>query len=228
MRHGSLHFVVTTGPSPGSILYASADRPRAALAYQFHAGIRHAHPVADAQARRRRLADCRPAAVVVLDADLIHDLRLRLLDPIARISAAQRANDGRHRPARAAADEAAETAADQPADEQSGAAGILLFDHFAHRFHRAGARRRRTLDDLIRGLRAATGECHGRDQRKRGAGAWNKPLRQRQHDSSSIIREPHSTNTWPRAGRWGGPAGPAISRKSDRARRTDTPASARG
>src|SRR5438105_1834327 len=94
----------------------------ARLSKQLDAGIGDEHAITDTQTRGRRLADRRPAAVVVLDADLVDDLRLRFLDLVADVATAQRADDGRDRSSRAASDQGAEAASDEPAEDQTGAA----------------------------------------------------------------------------------------------------------
>src|SRR5262249_11875915 len=82
-------------------------------------------------------------------------------------------------------DEAAEAAADQTADDESGAAGTLLLDDFVDRLDGPGARGRWTLHDLVRGLRAAS-----REERDAGEGgnrgrAGEKVLH-RSHDGASV------------------------------------------
>src|SRR5580692_1013171 len=103
---------------------------RCGLAQQLDAIIGDSHAIADAQAGRNRLPDRGPAAVVVPDTDLIYDLRLRLLDLVAGIGTANRTHHCCHRAAGTAAHEAAQTTTGERADNQAGAAGILLLDDF--------------------------------------------------------------------------------------------------
>src|SRR5438094_2743510 len=77
--------------------------------------IRHQDAVADMERRGRRLPYRAPAAVIVLDPDLPDVLGLGILDAVADVAAAQRADNRRRGPAAAAADEATEAAADQAA-----------------------------------------------------------------------------------------------------------------
>jgi two-component system sensor histidine kinase TctE len=131
------------------------------------AAVGHADAIADAQPRRRALIDGRPRAVVVLDADLVDHLRLRFLDLIADVRAAEGADNGRDGAARAATDEAAEAATRESADDEARSARLRLFDHLAHRFDRAHTSNR-GLSHLIRRLRAAPGyaERGGRQHRR--------------------------------------------------------------
>src|SRR5260370_452297 len=132
--------------------------PGGALTQQLQATIGDADSIADAQTRRGSLVDRGPTAVVVFHADLIDNLRLTLLDLMARISAPRSADDRRDRTPGPAANETAETAADEAADDQPRAAGLFLLDDFAHRFDGADARRRRAFHDLVGRLRTTATE----------------------------------------------------------------------
>src|SRR5262249_19084655 len=137
----------------------------APLAQHLDPRVRHAHAVADPQARGRRLTDGYPASVIEADADLIDDLRSSfvLFDLVAGIGAARRADhrgDGASRPA---AYWTSQAGADETADDQPRAAGTLLLDDFVDGFDRAYSRRGRSLHDLV-GLGTATGQKNNRGE----------------------------------------------------------------
>src|SRR5689334_4416219 len=130
---------------------------RTSTAEELDARRRDAYAIADPQSGRRGLLHGGVAAIVVADAD-IPDHRLVLACQfVADEAAADRADDRRHRSARAAADQAAEPAADQRAADGTDGVGHVLHRPRLDRLDGADAADR-LLGHLIRRRRVARAE----------------------------------------------------------------------